>query len=230
MAQLFFGGDGKPLLKPEDVICYLAKREKHWKEGRSAYELAYSWFTANDIPRDIREILSDDPAFEGATLERAIFENKTELDKHGHGSQTDLLAFLKTSKGNAVIAIEAKVDETFGPLVSEWNNYGTGKLRRLAGLLDVLKFGAEEIGGLRYQLFHRVAATVLETKKVGARNAAMIVQSFDSEGTGFPDFQKFAAAFGAPVLLPGRLSSPKELNGMKISLGWTQCPLYSATT
>jgi hypothetical protein len=137
------------------------------------------------------------------------------------------MAYLKTESGAAVLGIEAKVNESFGPLVREWNDYGTGKLRRLVGLLDRLKFRSMPIGDLRYQLFHRTVATLIEADIVGALDAAMIVQSFDDKQTGFKDFIAFADAFGTPISLPGKLSPPKKLGKVTIRLGWTENPLYS---
>ena len=121
-----------------------------------------------------------------------------------------------------MLGVEAKVDESFGPLVHEWNDYTPGKLRRLAGLLDRLKLKSKLIGSLRYQLFHRTAATLIEAEEVGAREAALVVQSFDRNRAGFADFVAFADAFGTPVLKPGELSQPKETGGVTIRLGWTE--------
>jgi hypothetical protein len=92
MPQLFFGPNGSPLDKPEDVIDFLGKGKEHWKKGRSAYEAAYSWFTANDLPPRIRDILKAEPEFRGTVLEKAIFEKNTKLDHYGRDSQTDVLA------------------------------------------------------------------------------------------------------------------------------------------
>jgi len=210
----------------------LAKKEKHWKEGRSAYEAAYSWFTAKDVspnlPPKIWNIIKDEPAYAGAVLEKAIFEKDTKLDDHGRDSQTDILAHLKTDNGRAVLGVEAKVDESFGLRVREWNDYGTGKLRRLVGLLDLLEFKSVPIGELRYQLFHRTAATLLEARDVGAFEAAMVVQSFDKGRAGYEDFVAFADAFGTPISSEGRLSRPKKLGEVTIRLGWTENPLRLA--
>jgi Domain of unknown function (DUF6946) len=228
MAQIFFGPDRSPLEKPEDVIPFLGRGKEHWREGRSAYEVAHSWFSARDLPFCIRQVLLGESAWRGAVLTKAIFENKTKLDNHGRGSQTDVLAFVRTGTGNAVVGIEAKVDESFGPLVREWNDYGTGKLRRLVGLLDRLEFESALIGDLRYQLFHRVTATLIEAQNCKADRAAMIVQSFDDRLAGFDDFVAFADALGTPVSMPGVLSRPKVLGGVTMRLGWTQNPLRSA--
>jgi hypothetical protein len=87
MNQYFFSADGSPLIKPEDVIPLLAK-EKHWREGRSAYEVAYSWFDAQDVPCAIRSVIETDPASFHAVLLKAVFEKQTMLDAFGRPSQT----------------------------------------------------------------------------------------------------------------------------------------------
>jgi hypothetical protein len=223
--SLFFGPDESILLKPTDVIRFLGKQELHWNKERSAYQAAHSWFLANGLPGSIQTILKSDSAFAGSALRKAIFENKTRLDNYGRESQTDILAILSTDKGPAVLGVEAKVDESFGPLVQEWNDHGTGKLRRLVGLLERLQFKSTVIGALRYQLFHRTAATLIEAERVRAPDAALIVQSFDKDRAGFEDFVAFADAFGTPVSKPGVLSIPKRLGDVTIRLGWTENPM-----
>ena len=223
--SLFFGPDESILLKPADVIRFLGKQELHWNKERSAYQAAHSWFLAKGLPGSIQAILKSDPAFAGSALRKATFENKTSLDSYGRESQTDVLAILNTDKGKAVLGVEAKVDESFGPLVQEWNDYGTGKLRRLVGLLERLQFKSTVIGALRYQLFHRTAATLIEAEKIRAPDAALIIQSFDKGRAGFEDFVAFADAFGTPVSKPGELSIPKRLGDVTIRLGWTENPM-----
>ena len=44
--RLFFA---EPITRPEDIIPRLAKQERHWKKGYSAYELAHSWVGAKGI-------------------------------------------------------------------------------------------------------------------------------------------------------------------------------------
>jgi hypothetical protein len=225
---MFFGPNGSPLSRPEDIIEFLGKKELHWKPDRSAYQTAYSWFLAKGLPDSIKDILKTDSAFEGAVLPRAVFEKKTKIDSFGRESQTDVLAFVKAGAKLAVLGVEAKVDESFGPLVQEWNDYGSNRLRRLVGLLDRLEFGSMPIGRLRYQLFHRTAATLIEASNAGASEAALVVQSFDQNRAGFEDFIAFADAFGTPISAPGKLSQSKRLGDVNIRLGWTENPIYSA--
>jgi hypothetical protein len=226
MTALFFSGKGSPLSKPEDVIQLLGKKEKHWKEKYSAYETAHSWFTAQGLlPPSIRAILDTSSILATAKLSKVLFEKQTDLDGLGRGaSQTDVLAVLEIKSGLAVVGVEGKVDESFGEIVSDWNNYSPSKLRRLAGLIEHLRLKpSKSVGALRYQLLHRTVATLLEAEKAGAAEAVLLVQSFSPENvkTGFSDFQNFAAAVGAPIANPGQLSQPVELRKVRLRLGWT---------
>ncbi len=232
MASLFFGGDGKPLSKPEDVIRYLGKREAHWKARYSAYETAHSWFVANDLPPAIRAILDTDLAFADAKLRKVFFEKQTVLDDLGRGpSQTDVLAIVDTKSGLAMVGVEGKVDEPFGPVISDWNDYSPGKLRRLAGFVERLNLApGDSIGTLPYQLLHRTVAVLLEAKEAGASEAVVLVQSFspDNVRSHFGDFRAFTTALGAPVTRPGTLSRVIELQRVRMQLGWTINQMKSA--
>jgi hypothetical protein len=225
MNQLFFGGDGLPLSKPEDVIPFLGKGPLHWKKGRSAFETAHSWFGARNLPSPVRAILNTNRLFADAVLTRAYFERSTPLDRTGRGpSQTDVLALLKTKSGVAVLGVEAKVDETFGPYVGEWADGSPGRAMRLALLIEELKLEPSRVSSLRYQLLHRTVATILESRQVGAHDAIMLVQSFSPREirAGFTDFQFFADAMKAPIAAPGLLSEPVSLDDVRLWLGWTE--------
>ena len=229
MAQLFFDQDEKELSGPEDVKWLLAEPEKQWVAGYSAYETAWSWFGAQGLPSTIQSILRTDAVLANARLKKAYFEKQTELDEsRRRPSQTDVLAIVEINSGFAILGIEGKVKESFGRLIGEWNDYSPGKLRRLAGLIEHLGLKPSfSMGALRYQLFHRTVATLLEAERAKASEAAMIVQSFSPELVGFNDFQDFASALGIPVAAPGKLSGPIELRNVQLRLGWTVNPLHS---
>lgn len=232
MGQLFFGTDGSALSKPEDVIPFLGKQHLHWKKGRSAYETAHSWFTAQGLPNEMRQTLVTDHVLAGATLRKAIFENKTELDAFGRPSQTDVLALLQTNTGLAVLGVEAKVDETFGSIVREWNDQTVGKSRRLVGLCKRLELNPDDVGSLRYQLLHRTVATLLESERHGAVEAALVIQSFSPNHirAGFDDFRAFSAALGTPIAEPATLAKPIKLHGINLRLGWIESSLHVEPT
>ena len=98
MRQIFFSGTGVPLAKLEDIIPLLGKKI-HWREDRSAYEAAYSWFDAPGIPKSVRTVIETDRVFVRAVLDKAFFEKQTKLDAYRRPRQTDVLAILQTKSG-----------------------------------------------------------------------------------------------------------------------------------
>lgn len=226
---IFFAGNGVPLGAAADIVPFLGS-PTHWREGRSAYEAACAWFDAEGIPPALLSLIEGDPFFVDAILEAATFEKQTALDGFGRASQTDVLAVLKTGAGRAVLAVEAKVDESFGPTVAEWRVNGSrGKQQRLAGLVERLNLDPLAIDTLRYQLLHRAAAALIEAATVGADRAGLMVQSFSPEAVraGFADFCRFAEALGTPVERPGQLSPLRKFGGIGLQLGWAICPIRS---
>ena len=81
--------------------------------------------------------------------------------------------------GYGVIAVEGKAREPFGPLVSEWND-SPGKQARLESLCEQLGLDPVAAGGLYYQLLHRTVSAIREARRYGAREALMLVHSFDA--------------------------------------------------
>lgn len=216
-----------PLLKAKDVIPHLGK-PSHWKQGRSAKAVADTWFQANDLPPRVRAVLDQSPELKGAELVDAWLERCTDLgDRRGSASQTDLLAVLGVGDELAVMAVEAKVTESFGPLVSEWIGEGSeGKEDRLQRLCDLLGFQRAEVGDLRYQLFHRTAAAILEARRYRATKAVLMVHSFCDGATGLTDFVAFFGRMGVRGCARDNLSEPASVGGVTLWVGWTsdQCP------
>jgi hypothetical protein len=229
MIEGFFGPDGSPLSKPEDVRPFLGKPELHWKERYSAYEAAQSWFAAKGLPPAIRDLLRSDKSFDNARLVSATFEKQTAIDNLPRGlSQTDVLVIVQIGARRAVLGVEAKVNEPFGELVAEWNDYSPSKLRRLAILVEKLGLRSKQIETLRYQLLHRAVAALIEAEAEKASDALLIVQSFSPNDirTGFTDFANFAATLGIPVEEPGKLSAPSVRGNVRLRLGWTVNDMY----
>jgi len=219
MSQLFY--HASDIQKPEDVIPHLAKGQQDWKKGRSAYELAHSWVDADGIPAPVRDVLETSEEFRDAEILEGLFEKETDLGTPGRSSQSDLLVLCRCAAGLGMIAVEGKVDETFGPLIKEWRDGAPGKERRLASLLKMLSIGTADAAELRYQLLHRTAAALLEARHYRAEAAMMLVHSFSPEAAGFDDFRRFAALLGAPVEKPDSVSPPLALSGTRLTLGWT---------
>lgn len=216
-----------PLLAPEDVIPHLGK-PTHWKQGRSAKAVADSWFQANDLPSKVRAVLEQAPEFRGAELVDAWLERCTDLgDGRGTASQTDLLAVVGLKDELAVVGVEAKVTESFGPFVSDWlGEGGEGKARRLQGLCDLFGLDPNKVGHLRYQLFHRTAAAILEARRYRATKAAMVVHSFCPDATGLADYVAFFETVGVQRVGHDRLGGPVSVGGIDFWAGWVgdECP------
>ncbi len=210
-----------PLRTAEDVIPHLGK-PTHWKQGRSAKSLADCWFQANAVPPAVAAVLAHSPAFEAIELLDAWLERQTDLqDGRGSHSQTDLFALLGQGDGLIALGIEAKVDESFGPLVSDWLADGsTGKRKRLTGLCALLGLDQTSVMNLRYQLLHRTAAVLLEAKRYRTRKAALVIQSFCPNATGLEDARAFFAAMGLDELARGELVGPVVIQGMEFWVGW----------
>jgi hypothetical protein len=210
-----------PLLRATDVIAHLGK-PSHWKQGRSAKALADSWFIADGIPKTIKMLLNSAPEFKRAELLDGWLERQTDLlDGCGAPSQTDLLALLDVGDRLAVLAIEAKVDESFGKRVNDWIADGSAKKhKRLLGLCNRLEIDVGGIGHLRYQLLHRTVAALIEAKRFQVNWAVLAVQSFCPNATGFDDFSAFCEAIGLPLPERGVLVGPKRFGGIDLWVGW----------
>lgn len=208
----------KTLNKPEDARPFLGDPEKHWKAGRSAMELATSWIGSGGVPEAVAGVLNTAPGYEDALLVLGSLEHETALPGGGRPSQTDLLALVVSGGGLAVIGVEGKVTETFGPLVAEWNDGSPGKSKRLAFLLETLGYGGGD-GTLRYQLFHRTVSAVLEARSFGAHRAMMLVHSFCPYATGFTDFARFAEALGLKAA-PNTVTEALDLGDVELRLAW----------
>ena len=218
-----------PLRRPDDVIPHLG-RPIHWKQGRSAKAVADSWFRARDIPSSVRAVLSRSHFLADAELLDGWLERETDLgDRRGSPSQTDLLALLGIGKELGVLGIEAKVDESFGPLVSEWlGDGGVGKTNRLAGLCELLGLDSSRVGHLRYQLLHRTAAVIFEARRFRSDIGVLIVQSFCPRTTGLADCAAFFEAIGMPGLEAGGLVGPWKRSGVTLWAGWASDDIPAA--
>lgn len=148
---------------------------KDWVDERSSYSLANFILNMDgleQIKHIINELLEEDIVFE-----KVIPEFEVKFDKfNGRGRFHDLGIWGKTKSTNQTIfvGIESKVDETFGPTVSE--AYISGIIKRLNGentykpnrveKLIKQNFGTKikiKHFDIRYQLLHATIGT-LEVK------------------------------------------------------------------
>ncbi len=211
MARIFAATRG-----PEGWQNHLGDPDRHWRAGFSAMSTARCWEHWQEVPPEIAALLGRQ-----VTLQLALVEHKVPLPGSTLGdTQCDVFALVRADGRDVALAVEAKVDEPFGPTVGDWlDGAGQGKLRRLAALCDLLDTADPPDGDLRYQLFHRTAAAVIEARRFHRPVAAMVVQSFSPGGRWRDDFLAFAAGIGAPVGADG--TGRKRLRcGIELVLGW----------
>ena len=156
-----------PTQSYEDWRRLLARPDRHWKAGFSAMTLARSWEEARGFPAEVDAILRSSRQSELEGLEPLLIVPEYQIPLPGgtRASQTDVFVLGRAATGLVTIAVEGKVDEAFGPTVSERRTDNSeGVEIRLKFLLQCL--GLSEIpGSIRYQLLHRTASAVIAAQQ-----------------------------------------------------------------
>lgn len=181
---------------------------RQWQDGASAKELARVWTRGGQpaVPEEVRRLFDSHGLTVGLELATAFAEHVTSLpvapDREGRNH--DLLALGLAAGRKIVVGIEAKAAEPLGPEVGPYRSRAESKNRALRpdgrGVVDEARrslipdrirdcamrvFGnasPEGLDGLRYQLLHATAATVIEAERRGAECAIFLVQQFSGEG------------------------------------------------
>lgn len=204
----------------------LKQPELHWKEGKSAYETAHSWLGAGSgFPASFAPLATLGEPFASLTPLITIPEHAVDLPGGVNSpTQADVWVLASHKSGLASIAVEAKCEEGFGELITEWlANASLGKMERIAYVTKQLGVTPSEASQVVYQLVHRAAGAIIEAHRFRANVAVIVVQSFSGSSTGFDDFTAFARLFGAqltvarnvPVLL-------NWLDGVALYAVWIQ--------
>jgi hypothetical protein len=210
----------KPSSGPGDWQELLADPEKQWVRGYSARTLAHCWENANGFPPEITKVLGQYPAFRGAEPLLIFPEWKVPLPGGSTASQNDIWVLAKSEEALMSIAVEGKVEESFGETLAEWKTEASqGKIKRLAWLNDLLCPGLSLPDFIRYQLLHRAASAVIEAKRFRAKHALMLVHSFSEKSLWFDDFSAFVGLFGLSAL-PNKILSTTLGNGLPMHFAW----------
>jgi hypothetical protein len=217
-----------PTQSRDDWQRLLGEPVKHWKPGRSAMLCASTWENANGLPASISAAFdrSDDSGDHSSLdLVLAVPEYQTPLDGGIAGSQSDVFCVVRGPRGLVCVTVEAKVDETFGPTLSDWkvSTSASGVAKRLGQIESKLGLRDSFPDAVRYQLLHRLAAAVIEAERFYAKAAAMVVQSFldDDDRNGFADFCVFAKIFGITNVEKNRMYRTVA-DGTPKLIGWVQ--------
>ena len=208
---------------PETWKKFLADPDNQWKTGYSARSLAHCWEEAQGFPESANKVFKESPfeIFQSIEFLLGIPEHKVDLPpKGGHPSQNDLFVLAKSKDELISIAVEGKVNESLGPLVSEWIEEGSpGKFQRLEFLINLLELSNRDLSQIRYQLLHRTASALIEARRFCTPHALMMVHSFSQEHRWFGDYAAFVALYGVEAEL-NTIHHVGEISGKELYLGW----------
>lgn len=217
-----------PTSSSEDWRKFLAKPSTQWRSGYSAKELAECWEDARGLPREIKEMFlhSDIPELVEPELLLAIPEYQVKLPGGLMPSQNDLFVLARTKSNQLVVMmIEAKVAEPFGERIEDWlKDASPGKQVRLRYMTDLLGLNQPIPSHIRYQLIHRTASAIIESRRYCAKYALMMVQSFSSNQCWFNDYQDFLSLFSITGK-PGHLIHAASLKELDLVFGWVFSPI-----
>ncbi len=190
--HLHRGGDAIRSLDDWRKIAPPKGKDRHWKDGRSAKELARAW-AGGPIgpapPQDLVKLLNRYEAFRGVTILEAIPEDRLPFDdRAGEPRNSDLTLICKAAHGPVVISVEAKADEPLGGTVraakaaaearianGERSN-GAARAEWLTNVL--LPAGTIDADRLPYQLFTATAGLLALAQRQSAVAALMLIHEF----------------------------------------------------
>ncbi len=215
--RIFIPTDG-----PEDWKRFLADPDRHWKHGYSAFALAARWEQGAESETGLAPEVAATLAsrFEAPVLVFAVPEHKVPLPGGASPSQNDVWALVRSGRELISVAVEGKAEESFDVTVGEWLAHESrGKATRLDYVVGLLGLEGKDLGAIRYQFLHRLAAAVLEAERCGAGHAAMLVHSFSRKRTGFDDYAAFTRLFGLEAEA-GKLLAVEEEGPVGAYVGW----------
>jgi hypothetical protein len=176
------------------------KKDYQWKAGRSAMELARSWFR-NDIlspPGELLSLLHSSTRLKDLQFIIGIPEQVTPLPERGEGRNHDLALIGNTPKEQITLTVEAKADEPFGSdSILEYytkaikrRDKGTftrvpERIEQLLSMVDPSKvpIADSKWKDVRYQLLTALCGTILQAQTDGSSLAVLIVHELKTELT-----------------------------------------------
>jgi hypothetical protein len=189
------------------------KGSDHWKDGRSAKEIARAWLEGMGPPLEMAKLLTGHPSF--GPLESWIAEPEAKLPFDGFAGEprnSDLVVHVVDSRGPYLIAVEAKADEPFGQTLAEalasalerlLANEVSNGLFRIQQLAQAL-FGARMPGDpaikhMRYQLLTACAGAICEAERRGYSRTLLLIHEFVTTSTRDELHQANSTALGTFV-------------------------------
>lgn len=165
--------------------------ERHWKDGRSAKELARAWFPESGgprIPAELASLFESHGATQCVEWERAEPERVIAFDRCGGERRNADLVLWGRKDGRTILAsVEAKADESFGEISGEYvdgcaeRNPASRVPERFSLLCEgILGTGPENDEARRcpYQLLTAVAGALCDAEGADAETAVFVVHEF----------------------------------------------------
>jgi Domain of unknown function (DUF6946) len=232
--QMRISKSGNEIRSVEDWFKYAPPKmgERHWGDGRSAKELARSWFRRGIAePPDELAALLVAKFGAGITFDEAKPECVVKLDEFaGEHRNCDFVVFCNAGAKRMVISVEAKADEPFGDVIGDYYDQKSGsgsnvpsRIRQLSKAL----FGREPdeaIRKLRYQLLHAAAATLIEAAADEAETGLFLIHQFrsaslnkDKVAQNAADWENFVRTF--PELSTARIEKNQILGPVSVPGG-----------
>jgi hypothetical protein len=249
---------GHDILSLDDSFKYAPPKmgELHWKDNRSAKELAKAWFRKG-IPKPPEELVAllKDKFGTEITFDEAKPECVIRLDDFdGEHRNCDLVVLCKVGAQRIAINVEAKADEPFGNLIGKYYEQTVDSRQKVPApqsntpprpsnvpariqALSKAMFGREPdetIRKLRYQLLHAAAAALIEAKLNDAELGLFLVHEFRPANPNkskamqnATDWENFVHTF--PELANNRIEENQILGPVSVPGGGrvpTSLPLY----
>jgi len=169
-------------------LCPPMKKEDHWKDYRSAKEMAKFWLN-KDNPEEFKRFIQK--AIPDFTYDYIIPEFPSNFDSYGSPRKHDLLIADKFSK--AIITVEGKADEPFGSeefgkclietiKIKNLKNNSKAFDRMINLYLNYFHSNGY-IFSIMYQLLYWFAGSLIDAIKEDTNNFIMVLQEFKSNNT-----------------------------------------------
>jgi hypothetical protein len=177
------------------VLAPPKNRIRHWRNGRSAKELARSWFPDSGapwfldtncprVPSELAQLLA---LGETDVIEECEPEVESKFDQFGGPSNLDLIIEAKWRGIRTLFGIEAKADESFGTQTiglaidkPATPNQGTRAEQLCQSIFGNSPKDCLGLQELPYQLLTGLAGTLAESHRRRAGQAIFIVHWFES--------------------------------------------------
>lgn len=184
---------------------------------------AACWESADgELPSEVKQIFQT--SRQGNLLDLklllAIPEWEVELPGGVRPSHTDVMAIASNDEGLVVIGVEAKVDEQFGPTLSEKRaEQSAGQSERIDYLHRALRLNAPLNDEIRYQLLHRTVSAIQTARDFHAGTAVMLIHSFSPTRRWHDDFSAFCEAMEA-IEVSNDLYVVPDFDSPRLYLAW----------